>query len=201
MANTVTNPGKRLAGLIADLGHKLAGKKISEEELALFLKRQNPFRKTTLATAVAATFLTENYFVRRPGLEVSKYFVSWITSAYPNPLVSRGLDGVESFDLTKASYDREIIARPEMGGEENVRKYALTPDQVAALIDLQPEGVAGKLLTNNRSNLFYVVGVNGVLFVVGVCWSPLCRWYVRTWELGEVGSWNAGYRVFRNTQV
>ena len=43
MAHTVTNPGARLAGLIADLGHKLQGGSLTEDELALFLKRQDPF--------------------------------------------------------------------------------------------------------------------------------------------------------------
>ena len=43
MANTVTNPGARLAGLIADLMMKIKGGSISEDELALFCKRQSPF--------------------------------------------------------------------------------------------------------------------------------------------------------------
>jgi hypothetical protein len=43
MAHTVTNPGARLAGMIADLGHKLQSGSLSEDEFALFLKRQDPF--------------------------------------------------------------------------------------------------------------------------------------------------------------
>ena len=43
MANTVTNPGARLAGLTADLMMKIKNGSISEDELALFCKRQNPF--------------------------------------------------------------------------------------------------------------------------------------------------------------
>ena len=43
MAQTVTNSGARLAGLIADLGHKLQKGALTEEQFALFLKKQNPF--------------------------------------------------------------------------------------------------------------------------------------------------------------
>ncbi len=43
MAQAVTNPGLRLAGLIADLGHKLQSGNLTEEQLALFLKKKNPF--------------------------------------------------------------------------------------------------------------------------------------------------------------
>ena len=157
---------------------------------------------TVLATAITATFVTSVYFVTRPGLWVSDDFPSLITATYPEALVPRGLDGVESFDLTNNSSDKTILGRPEMGGEESVRKHAFTPDQVAEFIDLQPEGVAGRLLTNGYSNLFYIVGAGGKLFVVYVSWCADSReWFVRAWRRGEDGRWLAGSRVFRNNQV
>ena len=146
------------------------------------------------------TFMTSAYFVSRPGLSVSRDFTSRITAAYPEALVPRGLDGVESFDLARSNYDREVLEYPEMRDEENVREHAFTPDQIAALIDLQPEGVAGKL--NRYSNVFFVVGKGGDLFAVFVHWdADYHEWRVSVCELGGIGSWNAGARVFRNTQV
>ncbi len=199
MANTVTNPGARLAGLFADLGHKLKAGNISEDELALFLKRQNPFRDV-LASASAATFVTADYFVTRPGLWMSDDFTSRITAAYPKALVPCGLNSIKSFDLEKESHDHEIIARSEMSGKENLRKHAFTPDQIATLIDIQSNGVTGKLLNNGQANLFYLVGANDGLFVVFIRWSSRrSRWYVSAWELGQ--NWIAGDRVFHNTQV
>ncbi len=49
MANTVTNPGARLAGLTADLMMKIKNGSITEDELALFCKRQNPFLEVSEA--------------------------------------------------------------------------------------------------------------------------------------------------------
>lgn len=174
-------------------------RRITRQSLQAFLERRNPFTETE---ASPATFVTADYFVNRPGLWVPNDFMSRITQAYPEALVPRGLEGVESFDLTKGSSDKIILARPEMGGEENVRKHTFTPDQIAELIDLQPSGEAGKLLTNGCTNLFYVVGANGVLFVVHVNWLAGSRmWGVISWELFEHGNWDAGDRVFRNTRT
>lgn len=170
------------------------------DDRLLMQKLVGLFQPTVLASAIAATFVTSAYFVTRPGLWVSDDFASRITSAYPKALIHRGLEGVESFDLANVSYDHQIIARSEIGGEENMRKHAFTPDQIAALIDLQPEGSPGKLLSNGYANLFYVVGKSEVLFVVSVYWTTGGReWSVSAWELGENGRWNAGFRVFRNT--
>ena len=172
------------------------------DDRLLMQKLVRIFQPTVLATAIAATFLTSDYFVTRPGLLVSDDFKSRITSAYPDPMVLRGLERIESFDLTKDSSDEAILARPEMGGIENVRKHAFSPDQIAALIDLQPEGKAGELITNGYANLFYVVGRGGKLFVVCVDWRASCReWGVLAWKLDEFGHWCAGRRVFRNTRV
>ncbi len=153
--------------------------------------------KTALATALATTFLTGEYFITRPGLWVSTDFKLRITSAYPEALVPRGLHGVESFDLTNGSSDQDILTK--MGGEENVLKHAFTPDQLSDLINLQENGESGQLQNNGCANLFYVVGANGVLFVVSVLWYADGRgWSVSAWELGGV-RWPAGLRVFRNT--
>lgn len=147
-------------------------------------------------------FTTSFFFHTRPGLWVSDDFTSRITLAYPNLIVRRGLVGIESFDLTNNLLDKTILARSEMGGEENVRKHAFTPDQICDLMTLQPEGSAGKLLTNGFANLFYVVGKDEVLFVLFVGWdADNRRWRVVAWKLGENGIWHAGCRVFRNTQV
>jgi hypothetical protein len=153
-------------------------------------------------TIILATFVTANYFITRSGLFVSGGFTSQITAAYPEALVPRGLEGVKSFDLASNSSDKKILDRPEMGGEENMREHAVTPDQIADLINLQPEGMEGRLLNDGGANLFYVVGKSGKLFVVIVHWSGGRRkWRVNAWELVEDDCWHAGYRVFRNTQV
>jgi len=152
-----------------------------------------------LAAVSAATFLTATYFVTSENLWVSDNFRKRITSAYPKALVPRGLEGVESFDLKSDLFARDIVG--QMGGEAEVCKYALTPNQIEELSDLQSEGVTGKLVTYRSGNMFYTVGKNGVLFVVEVGWDANDRlWNVDAWELDDNVSWSDD-RVFRNTRV
>ena len=89
-----------------------------------------------------------------------------------------------------------------MGGMEEVRKHAFTPDQIADLRDKQMSGEEGQLLTNGYWNLFYVIGKGGVLFVVGLYWDrDDGEWHADAWLLVENDFWNSDYRVFRNTLV
>lgn len=50
MANAVTLPGERLAGLSADLFHKLQAGSLTLDELALFTQRKNPFEVVSVIT-------------------------------------------------------------------------------------------------------------------------------------------------------
>ncbi|MFZ2151588.1 MAG: hypothetical protein WAV09_00585 [Minisyncoccia bacterium] len=184
---------------LKDLFRQIGDGGITHKHMQAFLERRNPFTETE---ASPATFLTGDYFVSRHGrLWVSNEFVPRIISAYPEALVPRGLEGIESFDLTRDWSDKTIIDRFEMGGEENVRKHAFKPDQIAELIDRQPNGEPGRLLSNAGDNLFYVVGAGGVLFVVSVRRVGRCRWDVNAWRCSERGIWIAGGRVFRNTRT
>lgn len=163
-----------------------------------FAKLQD-FTKTLAATAVAGGFITATHFVTSEKLYVCPGFTQLITANYTEPLVKRGLEGIEkAFDLARNMSDTEIIA--ELGGEEEMRKYAFTPDQVADMIDIQPGGSPGAMLTNGYANIFYMIGVGGALFAICVCWGHgRHRWRALTYRLGERGRWPARCRVFRNT--
>jgi hypothetical protein len=204
MAHTVTNPGARLAGLFADLGHKIQSGTLSEDQLALFLKKQNPFTapldKSVSKVALVASFVTANFFVTKRGLYVYDSFKERIIPTYQNPLRPRSIKRVKHFDLHQNSYDKDILARVEMGGMDKVRARAFMPDQIAALIKNQlkgPQSKSGPLLTNGFANIFYTIGVGGELFAVRVRWSD-GKWRVGAHGLDGYGSWYAGRRVFSN---
>ena len=183
---------------LKDLFRQIADGGITNLHMQAFLERRNPFGESM---ATHATFSTTKYFTTRPGLEVSDEFTHKIVRFYPNLINHRGFEGIKSFNLRMASCDSEIIARYEMGGEENVYKHAFTPDQVADLINLRSNGMAGILLNNGHANLFYVVA-DEALSVVSVYWHAfVLRWEVSAWGLGERCCWNPGDRVFRNTRT
>ncbi len=152
-------------------------------------------RKSEVADFTTATYWQIDTYRK---LWVSSEFTQRITTAYPDPILHRGLEGVTHFP-SKSSDNKNIA---EMGGMEEVRKHAFTPDQIANLRDKQMSGEEGQLLTNGYWNLFYVIGKGGVLFVVGLYWDrDNGEWDTHAWPLDEHGDWRSDRRVFRNTLV
>lgn len=153
--------------------------------------------RAPVAKAVTVMFDSAKYFVTRDGLYVWPEFTQRILPAYRDPIVRRGVEGVDSVDLPRNMYDREIVAE-YLGGEEEARKHAFTPDQVADLIDAQWGGKPGILLNNGYANILFMLGVNGVLFPVIVLWSSdRGEWNVNACGFDGV-HWSAGRRVIRN---
>lgn len=137
------------------------------------------------------------YFVIRDGLWVSPGFVSRILSVYNEPTEKRSQKWGTHVDLPKDMYDSNII-KEYLGGEEDARKHAFTPDQIADLIDRQKNGENGEMLNNGYANIFYVIGKDKALFAVCVGWDRgNLGWGVDTCELDEDEAWRAGNRIFR----
>lgn len=92
--------------------------------------------------------------------------------------------------LLKANaYDKDI--RKEL--PEN---HLSTLEDIADLIEAQPNGKSGFLLNNGYANIFYVEGKNGEVFAVFVLWSSVNReWLVDDWRLGVGGGWDADNQV------
>jgi hypothetical protein len=152
--------------------------------------------RTPAAKASKGFFDSAKYFVTRAGLYVWSEFAGRILPAY-KAIVRRGIKGVDSIDLSRNMYDREIVAE-YLGGEEVARKHAFTPDQVAELIDAQWGGKPGLLLNNGYANILYVLGKDDVLFPASVYWnSGSDEWVVGACTFDD-GYWLAGRRVLRN---
>lgn len=91
--------------------------------------------------------------------------------------------------LARTAYDTEIIT--DLGGETSA-EVALS--EVWSLMERQPKGGEGVLITNGYANIFYVRDVNGALRAVGVRWYS-AGWDVDAYALGD-GQWDDGARVF-----
>ncbi|MBP6888802.1 MAG: hypothetical protein KBC21_03815 [Candidatus Pacebacteria bacterium] len=196
----------KLAGLQIDLLQKMRQGKIGMNHLEWFIRLKPDMREALMrgeyelkpiAQATGDTFDSAKYFVTRDGLYVWPEFAQRILPAYQGLIPKRGIEGVHSVDLPRNMYDREIVAE-YLGGEEEARKHAFTPDQVADLIDTQKGGKAGVLLNNGYANLLYMIGVCDVLFPVSVDWRSVNScWHVRAYQFDDA-RWRAGLRVLRN---
>ena len=143
------------------------------------------------ATVPARTkpFNAAEFYQTGPGLYVDDTFADrldvnarrTVDSAPERPYVA---------SLLKANaYDMDIR-------KELPETHLSTLEDIAGLIEAQPNGKSGLLLNNGYANIFYVEGKNGEVFAVNVDWGSGNReWNVRGWELGEIGNWNAGRQV------
>jgi hypothetical protein len=96
--------------------------------------------------------------------------------------------------LLKAdAYDRDI--RKELPE----RQHLSTPEDIAALIDSQPGGKPGFLLTNENcfeQSICYVEGRNGEVVTMVIGWHDTDRqWVVGDWRRDGYGYWYAGNQV------
>lgn len=93
------------------------------------------------------------------------------------------------------AYDSEILAN----GAGLPRKNKYIPSQflqlAQTLIEAQPGGIAGDLLSDGKANIFYV-SCSGRVFAVSVYWlQDAQRWFVSVW-LFDGYRWYAGSQVF-----
>ncbi len=93
-------------------------------------------------------------------------------------------------DIPENSVESAII--PELGGEA---KAETTLTEVCYLIEIQPNGRKGVLLTNGRANIFYVRDQFGVLRVVSVRYFDH-GWWVYASLVDDPIRWNADNQVF-----
>lgn len=98
--------------------------------------------------------------------------------------------------LMENSVDAPIIA--ELGGEQ---KAEMTLAEMFALMEKQPNGERGTLLTNGWANIFYIRDVKGVLRAVNGCWYG-DGWLVLAYSVLFPRRWCGGRLVFsRNSSV
>ncbi len=89
-------------------------------------------------------------------------------------------------------YLRDIPIINELGGKD---KAETTLSEMFGLMEMQPNGENGVLLTNGYTNIFYVRDC------VGVLWAAYCDWFGDGWHVyafsvGRPRDWRDGSQVF-----
>jgi len=104
---------------------------------------------------------------------------------------------VRAFDLDKSMNDAEIRAKLPKG--HVFEDASIFCAHLGGMIDRQPKGKEGDLLSNGYANIFYVRGKANEVFAVHVYWNAGHReWLVYTNPLADY-SRDAGNRVFSAT--
>ncbi|MBI2439005.1 MAG: hypothetical protein HYV45_00135 [Candidatus Moranbacteria bacterium] len=143
------------------------------------------------ATVPARTkpFNVAEFYQTGPGLYVYDTFADRL-DLHARQAVDSAPERPYVASLLKANaYDKDIR-------KELPETHLSTLEDIAGLIEAQPNGKSGFLLNNGYANIFYVEGKNGEVFAVDVYWGSDDReWDVGGWELDEDGHWDADFQV------
>ena len=134
-------------------------------------------------------FTASEFYQTGPGLYVYDSFADHL-DLHAKQAVDSAPERPYVASLLKANaYDRDIR-------KELPETHLSTLEDIAGLIEAQPNGKSGFLLNNGYANIFYVEGKNGEVFAVIVgCLSDYRMWNVDGWQLGEFGTWGAVNQV------
>lgn len=212
MANAVTLPGERLAGMIADLMLKLKSGSHTLDELDLFLQRKPLFVPTVvgvkitpiaqemealLEDMVSVTVVIDTAVDPTKVLKTAKATTNaealWVDDSFTTILAK-----------AKGTVPTSVTIKPRRlknGTNDRKIKDALPPDHevdptefvymLATELTKVRAGKQSNMLTKDRWCLFYVAG-----FAVDVGWrSGYSNWGVRIWELDDY-RWDAEGVVF-----
>lgn len=139
--------------------------------------------KKEIKVVVPAKYNPKEFFKNRDGLYIWSGFSDTVLKKAKSATISPL--SISSYDLLKTSYDKDIEAelpKNHIFSETNVCAI------IAGLIEKQPKGKEGTLLSNGYANIFYTKSrVVDVRWLVG-------KWFVRGWD--RELAWHSGVRVF-----
>lgn len=145
---------------------------------------------TVIIPATTEKFVVRDYISKlrkKRKVYTGSNFENWFFNKTVEPISKSEL---RYHKLRKNSVDDLIIA--ELGSEA---KAETTLAEMFALMQMQPNGESGILLTNGYANIFYVRDINSVLRVVYCYWCDVV-WIVSAYPVGYPGAWFDGRQVF-----
>jgi len=127
------------------------------------------------------------------GYPVSRGFWEMVVVPAAAPIESPVSQSVNCYELQHDDYDRKI--RKELLPDHVFGDAGALCSNLAALLLKQDEGKDGLLLNDGSNNLFYVVGVQQRIVVIGIRCRRGKEWYVGAWPRGA-NLWRQGSRIF-----
>lgn len=157
---------------------------------------RNPAKpKAKRGAEQSATFDEVAFYQTRPGLYVDPDLKRYVG------LQVRATRGAKALKPPRLLLNNESEATMfgELGSPEHAQAIANACDlgQIAGKIEAQKNGEDGELLTDGKTNIFPVRGLDGALRVVDV-FRYVGEWRVHCFPFRADGVWRAGRQVFSN---
>ena len=145
----------------------------------------------TVTVPAAARFVAAEHFVADGSGRV-EVPIAWLGANFKRRFLTKreepaAAGSLTAFDLRAATPNRAILAEL---GERAETKLA----DLWHLLQHQPAGEPGLLLTNAYANIFYIGDADGVVWAVDVVWGG-AGWEMGATPLDDPTRWRAGHQV------
>jgi hypothetical protein len=194
-------------GAIYDFLEKLAGSDGKEwlAEFKKFLRKEKCWADVVIETlldligtvtvpARTAKFVAKDHFVKDTSKK-AKVKISYLGDNFKENFLGKTEEAIAEMILRYyrlKKWSRNIPIINGLGGED---KIETTLAEMFGLMEMQPNGEAGKLLTNGYANIFFIRDANLVLWVVDCYWCD-GGWLVRADAVGHQYEWSDDSQVF-----
>lgn len=196
-----------MLGVIYDFLEKLLGSEGQEwfTELKKFLRKEKCWTGiitetiikllgTVTIPATTGRFIAKDHFVVDTG-EKAKVKISHLGDNFRKNFLNKIEETISETSLRYCSLEKSSRGIPiinELGGDD---KAETSLAEMFSLMEKQPNGEKGELLTNNCANIFYIRDSAGVLWAVRCHWYG-GGWFVLAYSVGIPHGWGVGSRVF-----
>lgn len=149
---------------------------------------------TVIIPARTKKFIARDHFIMDTSKK-AKVKISYLGDNFKKNFLDKTEEAITETEfryhhLKKSS--RDILIINKLGGED---KAETTLVEMFSLMELQPNGNNGALLTNSYANIFYIRGTAPVLWAVHCHWHG-DGWDVNAYSVGRPDGWSGGGRVF-----
>lgn len=167
------------------------------EEFKLWLKKVGQLLQHVRSVSVGAVmrFAVADHF-KKDISETAVVKIAYLGDNFKKYFLDKIEDGISAtilaaHTLLKSSLDAPI--RTELGEKREITTLA----HLYELLKKQAKGEDGILLTNGYANIFYMVGIDGNFWAVGVIWDSFGGgWDVGANSVENPRRWRDGNQVF-----
>ena len=209
MMGKIVGLPSEIIGVLYDLVEKLASGDWQEwlTELKKFLRKEKCWVAETILELIGTVtisarngrFVARDYFIKDTSKK-AKMKISYLGDNLKENFLSKVEEAIAKTTLRyhrlrKDLYDKEILTN--LGGKNKAETMLA---EMFGLMEMQPNGESGTLLTNGYANIFYIKDVNGVLWAVSCYWDD-DGWYVNALSVESPSRWRGGNQVFSRNSL
>jgi hypothetical protein len=188
--------GGQMNAIVKMLGGHDGALRLLRGELKVVPTEPKKLLELVMAVSVPAVerFVAEDHFKVDTGRK-AKVKIAALWDNFTACLLPKVEEGVLAGELKVYKLLQSSLDAPIMTELGDLRSFATTLADLWAMLEKQPNGEQGPLLTNSWANIFYIHDKDGKLWAVVAVWDAGSGWNVEAYSVEEPDRWDDGVQV------